>query len=88
MLMVWALEPELLHDACQSLDAQTDAGAASVDIHTLVQKPDNARLLGREELVPERVELQECVRTTRWSINGVQPDGSRGRDVSDARSRR
>ena len=49
----------LAHQARQPVGAKPDGHAVGPDRHLLDQQLHDPRLLGREQLVPERVELRE-----------------------------
>ena len=48
-------------DAGDALGAEADGDAVDIDVDALDQQLDDARLLGREEFVPESIELDERV---------------------------
>jgi hypothetical protein len=52
--------PQVLDQARQPFRPEPDAEAVLGDVHPLHQELDKARLLGREQLVPERIEVMEC----------------------------
>jgi hypothetical protein len=51
-------------------------GAVGADVHPLHQQPDDARLLGREQLVPQRVKPMQ--RFARLRLDQVGRLGPRG----------
>jgi len=55
------IDAELADKPGEPIGAQPNVQPILCDLDPLDQELDDARLLGREELVPERVELQERV---------------------------
>jgi hypothetical protein len=55
------IDAELAHQPGEPVGAQPDVEPVLGDLDPLDQQLDDARLLGREDLVPERVELKERV---------------------------
>ena len=55
----------LAHQPGEPVDAQAQAHAVDGDVDPLDQQLHDPRLLGREQLVPQRVELQRAPRAPR-----------------------
>src|SRR5205085_1507818 len=52
---------EIFHEARKSIDPKPDFYGVYLDVDPLDQQLDDAGLFGREELIPERVEVFESV---------------------------
>ncbi len=55
-----AASQHFAREAAKTIDAQSNVQPVRADIHALDQQRHDARLLGGEEFVPQRVELLEC----------------------------
>jgi hypothetical protein len=53
--------PEILEEAGEPVRAQADLDAVLPNVHSLDDELDDARLLGREELLPERIEADQSL---------------------------
>jgi len=76
------LEPaQITHQASQALHPQPEVGAGGADLDPLDQHPHDPRLLGREQLVPQRVQpLQRLSRLCLGQVLRLGPRRPPGAD--------
>jgi hypothetical protein len=66
----------LLNEASKPIHAQPDVQRVCPDIHPLDQQPHDPRVLGRKELIPQRIEpLERRLRIHSGDAGIVRPCG-------------